>query len=458
MHPEVTGSCMLAVVKLPDRETIKFVVDCGIFQEKDYEDFNDELLFNPDNIDFCLATHNHVDHIGRFPLMVKKGFRNKIYTTETTTKLLPHSLADSCKVLREISRRKNKKSLYSDEDVKKTLELLVPCEYNKATQINDYIKVTFLKNGHLVGAAMLFIQISYPGYDDINLLFTGDYNSQNIFFDVDPIPEYILDLPLTIIQEATYGSMNSDEILSTFEENVSSAISEGKTVVVPVFSLGRSQEILYKLKCMQEADKLSIEIPIYFDGKLAIKYTNLYLKDGLEIKDEMRDFLPNHLIYVDKDIRTQLLNDYSTKIIVTTSGMGSYGPAQTYLPEYISRKNALIHFTGYTAEDTMGYRLKEAKEGQSVEVGGLVKKKRAEVKYTTEYSAHAKADEMIDFLKQFKKIKLILVNHGEAEIKKSFSDKILDEVDTKNVGILGRQYFFRVNPYGLQKTLTTKFK
>ena len=146
------------------------------------------------------------------------------------------------------------------------------------------------------------------------------------------------------------------------------------------------------------------------------------------------------------------------KIIITTSGMGSYGPAQTYIPEYISRKNALIHFTGYTAEDTLGGRLKNTPNGEIVEVGGLMARKRADVEYTTEYSAHAKADQMIEFLKQFNNLKLVLVNHGELEVKKSFAEKILTEVEPKFVGILGRDYFFRVNPYGLQKTLSTKFK
>jgi len=158
------------------------------------------------------------------------------------------------------------------------------------------------------------------------------------------------------------------------------------------------------------------------------------------------------------EIKSPILKDNNKKIILTTSGMGSYGPAQTYIPEYISREGALIHFTGYTAEGTMGNRLKEAKNGDAVEVGGLLVKKKADVEYTTEYSAHAKADEMIEFLKQFKNLKLVLINHGEAETKETFAKRIVEEVNTKNVGLLGRQYFFRVDSYGLVKTLSTKFR
>ena len=360
--------------------------------------------------------------------------------------------------MNSVSKRKNNKCLYSEVDVRKTLDSLKPCQYNETIRPYDNIKVTFLNNGHLIGAALILVQISYTGYEDINLLFTGDYNNKNMFFDVKPIPKWILDLPLTVVQESTYGDMDSTEIYKCFKDNIKKCINDDGTVVALVFSLGRAQEILYELKNMQKTGELDLEIPIYFDGKLAIRYTDLYIKDGLDIKPEMRDFLPENLIFVDKETRSDVLYDTSKKIILTTSGMGSYGPAQTYIPEYISRKKALIQFTGYTAEGTLGNKLKNTEVGDTVEVGGLVAKKRANVEYTTEYSAHAKADEMINFLKQFKKLKLVLVNHGEIKTKNIFAERIVDEVDTKRVGLLGREYFFRVDPYGLVKTLSTKFE
>lgn len=458
MNSEVTGSCNLVIVKKPDGETLRFVVDCGLFQERKYDELNTALPFNAENIDFCLVTHVHVDHVGRLPYMVKNGFSRPIYTTETTAKLLPLALNDSFKVLSSVAKRKNERCLYSDSDVDKTLSILKPCRYNETIQVNENVKVTFLENGHLVGAALILVQISYPGYEDINLLFTGDYNNKNMFFDVAPIPKWILELPLTVVQESTYGDMNSDEIRETFEENIIECLNNDGTAVVLVFSLGRAQEILYKLKCMQKEGKLDTQIPIYFDGKLGIKYTHLYINDGLCIKPEMRDFLPDNLTWVDKESRGSVLEDENKKIILTTSGMGSYGPAQVYIPEYISRNKALIQFTGYTAEGTMGNRLKSTELGEMVEVGGLIAKKRADVEYTTEYSAHAKADEMIAFLKQFENLKLVLVNHGESQTKEIFAERIVNEVDTKRVGLLGREYFFRVDPYGLVKTLTTKFK
>lgn len=463
MNPGVTGSCNLVIVRLPgvDNPRIRFTVDCGLFQERTDENFNDDFPFDPCKLDFCLVTHNHVDHIGRLPLMVKKGFNRPIYTTESTKKLLPLSLWDCHKVLKEVSKRKHKKPTYKTEDVSRAISLVKGCNYGEEIQVHDNVYVTFLSNGHLVGAALIFVRIIYPGFDDINLLFTGDYKGQNIFFDVEPIPERIRKAPITIVQESTYGDMDTDEMKPCFKENLLKCIEHGGTVIAPVFSLGRSQEILYELKLMQESGQLSTNIPIYFDGKLAIRYTHLYVAEGdkgLDIKEEMKDFFPKNLAFVDKVTRGDVLSSNESKIILTTSGMGSYGPAQTYISQYIRRSDALIHFTGYTAEGTLGARLKEALDGSTVEVAGIVAKKRAKVEYTTEYSAHAKANEMIDFLKQFENLKLVLVNHGEPEIKEIFADRIVEEVDTKNVGILGRQYFYRVNPYGLAKTLSTKFE
>lgn len=456
VQQEVTGSCNLIVVKLPNDKTIRIVVDCGLFHEKQYDGMNDVLPFSAEKVDFCLITHNHVDHVGRLPFMVKKGYLKRIYATESTCKLLPFALFDCYKVLKDVSKRKNKKCLYNEINVRKTLALLKPCTYNETIELCEHVKATFFENGHLMGAALILIQISYPGCDDINILFTGDYNNKNMFFDVTSLPNWVLELPLTVIQESTYGDMESNEITKCFKDNVKKYIEQGKSVLSLVFSLERAQEILYELKTMQKAGELE-DIPIYLDGKLARRYTELYLKDGLDIKDEMRDFLPENLTYVDKENRTEVLEDTDKKIILTTSGMGSYGPAQIYIPEYLKRSDAVIHFTGYTAVGTLGNIIKNTEDGKNVQIGGLVVKKHAKVECTSEYSAHAKSDEMIEFLKQFKNLRLVLVNHGETEVKEKFADKIVDEVDAKNVGLLGCDYLFRINSNGFEKTLTTKF-
>ena len=236
------------------------------------------------------------------------------------------------------------------------------------------------------------------------------------------------------------------------------AVEQGWTVLAPVFSLGRAQEVLYRLKCLQDSGELDVQIPIYLDGKLAMRYTSMYLKGLVGIREDMMDFLPENFMFVDKPMRNSFLHeDDSCKIILTSSGMGSYGPARSYIPAFLGRQRMLIHFTGYTAVGTMGRTIKDTPDGEIVGVAGLLIKKRAKVEYTSEFSAHAKADTMIDFLNQFSKLKLVLVNHGEPEVKEVFAKRILNEVNAKEVGVLNRDHVFRIGPWGLIKTIPSKF-
>ena len=458
LHPEVTGSCFLCVLKLPNKESVKFVVDCGLFQEEKYEEYNYSFPFEPRNIDFALVTHNHIDHTGRLPFLFRKGFNSKVYCSKQTKILLPLALNDSCKVLRDVCKRKHVSQLYTEEDVEKTMNNTVGLDFNSKTEIDPNISVTFLKNGHLVGATMILLEIHYPGEEDINVLFSGDYNNKNAFFEVDEIPEEIKQKRISLIIESTYGKMDSSEITHTFKDNLLNSVKEGKTIVIPVFSLGRSQEILLNLKELQNQNLLDENIPIFFDGKLAHLYTKIYLKAEGIIPSERTDFMPGNLTFVDSESRNSLLNTGSCKIIVTTSGMGTYGPSQVYLPYFISRQRASIIFTGYTAENTLGRTLQETLDGGYVKIGGLLVKKHADVFSTTEFSSHAKGDEIIELVKQFSNLRAVLINHGEENEKEEMAKRVMSELDLSHVGILDREYFFRIDTWGINKTLSTKFK
>lgn len=458
--PEVTGSCMYCTVRYPDSRFEHFFVDGGLFQEEDYSNLNSELLFNPKDVDFALVTHNHIDHTGRFPFLVKNGFNAKIYTSEDTQMLMPIALADTFRILNQRAKKSNTSPLYTESDVSRTIHMLSGYPYGETFRATENIRVTLFKNGHLIGASIILVQIDYYGYDSINLLFLGDYNNKNIFFDVPSLPEWVLRLPLTIVCESTYGDMDTSEIHEVFEDNIRvffTKYSNG-TVVLPVFSLGRSQEILKKLKVMQESSIISKEVPIYLDGKLTLQYTNLFLSHQLKsIEDDKNTFIPENIHFVSKDFRPYLWDDDNCKIIVSSSGMGSYGPAQTYIQQYLRRENALIHFTGYAAEGTIARQLYDAAEDSMVEFGGLTILKKARIKFTNEFSAHAKANELISFLKEPTNINLVLVTHGQTEVKKTFSKRVLLEVNPKDVGILSREYFFRMGSERLLKTLPTHF-
>ena len=136
--------------------------------------------------------------------------------------------------------------------------------------------------------------------------------------------------------------------------------------------------------------------------------------------------------------------------------MGTYGPAQTYIPHFLSDEKALIHFTGYCAEGTLGAKLKEAKHGELLKVSGIMIEKKAKVEFTAEFSAHAKADELIDFLKQFENLKMVMVNHGDQDTKAVFAKRVMHEVQPKQVGILGECYAFRIGAYGFIKSYPSR--
>ena len=465
LHPEVTGSCILGTVKLPyEEKTYHFAIDCGLFQEDEYREYNYEInSFNPEKLDFVLVTHNHVDHVGRLPMLIRKGYRGPIYCTEVTKSILNLALFDTLRIIKGTAKKFHTKLMYDEEDVANTIGQTMGVHYDVNVQINEHIKFTFLSNGHLLGSAMILLQISYPGEQDINILFTGDYNNKNMFFDVSALPKWVRKLPITVVQECTYGYMKTKEIVPVFNKNVIDAIENNNSVLLLAFSLGRSQEVLYTLKQMQDNGTLPTYIPIYFDGKLAHKYTKIYMDDELEVELKCKEFLPQNLEWVtDKEMRNVLLellrNKQDQMIVVTSSGMGSYGPAQVYIPKFIVEDDALIHFTGYTAEGTLGRRLKEAEYGETVTVGGQILVKKAKVEYTSEFSAHAKADELIDFLKKFSNLRSVLLNHGRAEVITQFGKEVIAENICEKVYRLSRDYYFKITNHGVIKTAPTHFK
>lgn len=458
IHKEVTGSCILNTIKFPDGSTKKVVVDCGMFQEKEYAELNKSFPFIPADVDHVVVTHNHMDHIGRLPLLVKQGYHGKIHMANATSVLIKPALFDGLKILQNRYEVFNEPLLYTADDVSATVALIEAHPFEKSEWLDKNIKMTLFMNGHLPGAAIILLQIYCKESETINLLYTGDYSNHNSFFDVKPLPKWVYDLPITIVQESTYGDMDSSTIEPVFKENIKAAIEAKKQIVCPVFSLARSQEIMLTIKQMQDEGIISKSIPIYYDGKLGNTYNSIYSSGLLDLNENSKNFYPaNFTVVENKQKRNSIIADNSCKIILTTSGMGTYGPSRTYLPAMLTKGNCLIHFTGYLAEDSMGRTIYEATPGSVVEMMGLQVKKRAEVKYTSEFSSHAKADELINFLRPFKDIKMVLINHGEANTKVTYSQKVVDEIEPKYTAILG-EYLYRVCAYGFVKSISTKYQ
>ncbi len=453
LHREVTGSLHFISVKSPTNKRIKFIVDCGMFQEEKYQDLNQDFPFKVEELDFALVTHGHIDHIGRLPVAVKQGFTKTIYTTYDTKVIMGIALEDSYKILKKDSDA----LMYTMQDVKNTISQVKAVEFNKTISVAENVKVTFFVNGHIPGAALILVQISEIGYEDINLLFTGDYNNTNLFFEVPELPEWVTELPLTVIAEATYGDTLSTDVEYSFIETVYEATRKSKDIVIPCISLDRMQKELYKIKYMQDKNLIPNSYRIGIDGKLAQTYTSLYTNREIYIEDDIADFLPRGLEFIDKSNRQAYMLDPTPKITLTSSGMGSFGPARVHILDVLENKAGLVLFTSYLAEGTLGRKLQETVDDDTVHIGEKTIIKRGTVKFTSEDSSHAKADEMIEFLKKFKNLNSVLINHGEIATKYAFREMILKNVKVKNVEIMDNDRFFRISTVHPIKVITSKF-
>ena len=352
----------------------------------------------------------------------------------------------------------NNVPLYNADDVANAMEHVLGIDYGTKLKVTENIEIQFIPNGHLLGASSILVTIRYSKEKPIHLYFTGDYSKSNMFFDVKDIPKNILNLPINIITESTYGTSSKNDIKEVFDSNIIDAVERKETIIIPVFSLGRSQEILLKLKSLQKNNLLSKDIPIYLDGKLAQSYTQFYLdnKEYLKNSNEIQNFLPDNLTMITEfEERQRLLTDRNTKIILTTSGMGSYGPAQFYLPYYISRPKCTIHFCGYTTPNTFGNKIKEINKGELLEINGVMTKKQATVLSTNEFSGHAKKEDLLALISSFTDVKSILINHGDADVKVKFAKYLMDNVKTKSTCILSPKNCIRVGAYGLIKSFSS---
>ena len=449
--PGVSGSCIHVSAHYPDKTSTNFVVDCGSFQELAYSNLNYSFNFVPSAVDFALITHAHIDHIGRLPFLVSKGFKGKIYCTKDTQALIPISLDDNFRISRNNAKHSSIPLMYDYEDVNKVQEQICGLEYNHPQQIDKHIAITLFKNGHIIGSATILVEISFPGRPSIYFVFSGDYNNRNPFFEVPPLPQSVYSLPVNIFIESTYAYMNSSEIVYNFERNVSVFFQNhpSGTLVIPCFSL-RFLEVLLKLHNMQVFGLLDSNIPVYADGKLASKYMNLFMNKEFSSIDEVNySLIPRRLKFVNRQIRQNRYISTYPQIILASSGTASYGPAQGYLQKMLNREDVMFHFTGYAPEGTLAKRLMDTQKDEFAQVGGVLVRKNAQIMFTNEFSAHAKRDELLNFLKPFKRIHAVFPTHGQESSKLTIGKDALAHTSAQNVGILSNKVCFRVTPDGL---------
>ena len=449
-HNEVTGSRFLLVIEWPDGRTNRLLIDYGYFQEVDYRFMNYVDDLDPTNIDAIIVTHNHIDHTGLIPKAVKQGYRNKVYMTEITKELVGGFWRDcaeqqegNAQDMRERYPDEAHKfnALYHIEDVERAMKYCVGVPYRKTLEILPGIKLTFWENGHILGAGMILLQCQYLGMKPMNFLFTGDLKMSNVFFNVPKFPKWFRRMELIMFIESTYGSTRQEDIKKCFRNNILEAFERKQHILIGAFAQGRMQEKLYEFKLMQDEGLIPPEYMICVDGPLGIDTTFKYQSILEWFNPSKKDFLPKDLVYVNPKNRDSILSDGVPKILITTSGMLSNGPAKTYVPLFLEHPNALIHLVGYAAEETMARKLLDAKREDEVMLGLHAYHKRAVVKTTRENSSHATEDQLLEFINMFTNIRFLGINHGNTDTKKHFFDDIVEECPSvEDLAILDRDH------------------
>lgn len=431
-------------------KNIPFMVECGSFQGLDNIDqLNTTFNFDITSPEFSILTHAHLDHYGRYPLAIKQGFHAPVFTTYPTKTFLSEVFLQDClKIEKRRAKKLDIEPNYTEQEIKKFEHYMVPCDFNKKIVYNDNISIQFFMNGHVPGAAVTLVTISYPECEDMNLIITGDYNNRNDFFEVKPLPEWVYELSnVSIIIESTYGGTKSSDLRrKCFIDNIVRALSERKTCVVPAFSFGRTQEVLYKLRIAQDAGILSTRFEIFLDGKTAIQTTSLFENGAFKMHPNAKDFLPYNLTIVeDNTMRNFLIHENEfPKIIVSSSGSGSYGPSQTYINGYMNNSKAIIHATGHIFPDSKLGRLRDD--------DSIV----AQFFDTDEFSAHAKQETLVDFVGPFKNLKSVFIHHGEEESKKDLASA-LKETYNADIHILSSNKVFRMASDGTSEEFARIF-
>ncbi len=466
MHDKVTGSCILCKLRLPNK-IISFLVDCGLYQEKEYIYKNNMLNLDPTELSYVFLTHIHTDHCGRIPMLYKNGYKNKVLTTHITKELLPVSLNNTLQILK--TEAKKIPPLFNEEDLEKTYKNVCNYDYNKMIKLNENISIMFLENGHIFGATSIFMKFSYPNEKDINVLFTGDYAPSNTFFDITKIPAEILSKEVTIIQESTYGNIDTSKIVLTLKNNIKNAVKQNKTILLPAFAIGRYQETEYLVRKWQKEGVIPKRYTIYLDGNMPHDYNDILKKFTKTFKPNCRNYTPEKSFRVVSQIRDsnkkkskksnkknkrkkelqlalreKVISSKKPKIVITTSGMGSNGPANEYITNWICRKDVVIHFLGYVAEGTTGHYLQNYKNSDTTI--------EADIYFTNEMSSHAKQDELLDFINKFIKVNCVLINHGNEQAKKEYKIACEKYTHAKNVLILETNNIYRIGAYGFIKS------
>jgi metallo-beta-lactamase family protein len=439
---EVTGSKILLTTDTGK----KILFDCGMFQGKGLETdgMNRDLGFDPYLIDHIILTHAHIDHSGLIPYVYKLGFRGSIICSNATRDLCSIMLADTAFIQEHdtqiFNKRRAKKGLplvtpiFTQEDAKESMSLFIGVPNEMKFRIHENIKVKFTNTGHMLGSGVANMLITENGHTT-RIAYTGDIGrpTSRILAPPKPFPQADI-----LITESTYGDRLHQDTVSADEELlrtvIHTCVEKGGKLIIPSFSVGRTQEVVYSLNNFFNQGKLP-RVEIFVDSPLAVNATTIFRmhpecfnKEILQVMENDSDpFGFNSLTYITRQEDSKKLNDSKKPcIIISASGMAEAGRIKHHLANNISNPQNTILMVGYCSPVTLGARI--ARGDKEVSIFGTVYKVNAEVKSIDSFSGHADYKEMISFLNCQDKsaVQRTFLVHGEYETQVNYSARLQD--------------------------------
>jgi len=411
------------------------LLDCGLYQgeRKTSNELNRNLPFLASQINAVILSHAHLDHCGTLPILIKNGFQGKIYCTDATADIAKYILED-CATLQEqdamyFNRHLKKKEnpifpIYTKEEVEKTLSHFQKIPYfsfsNQWTQLNEDIRFKFYDAGHVLGSAVTLLEIKEVGITK-TLAFSGDLG--RAYLPILRSPEYIKEDVQALILECTYGNRlhrPMADLIGQLKEIIDEAFNKKSKIIVPAFSLERTQELVYILHNLINKKTIP-SIPIYIDSPLAENITQVFFQYA-EYFDEQfwkdfgshneSPFSAKNIIYTRSTEESMALNNESGPfIVIAGSGMAEGGRILHHLKNNISDPNNIVLITGYQAENTLGRRIQEGIT--PVKIFGETYPVKAKIITLDELSAHADQKDLLSYIGRVKKLKNLFLVHTE---------------------------------------------
>jgi metallo-beta-lactamase family protein len=414
----------------------KILVDCGLVQGEKYSipTNSESFTYDPHQIDFLFVTHAHLDHVGRIPRLVRDGFKGKIISTAPTREMAELIMLDSMGVLAKEALHENTSQLYEEKDVFATMHLwdtTVSYEEQYVCQQSDAGKITVTAHdaGHILGSATY--EFEYQGK---KLVFTGDLGNTPSPLMKDTTALSGIDY---LVIESVYGDRNhkdKDRRIEIFKEAVTSTVAKGGTVLIPAFSIERTQELLLAFNELVESKQIG-DVPVYLDSPLGINITKVYKKYESWFNENTQGIIKSGddifnfkgLVQTPSPEDSKAINgDTRPKVIIAGSGMSNGGRIIHHEARYLSDPNSTIIIVGYQSINTLGRRIVD--EQKELYIHGNPVQLRARVVNIHGFSAHKDSDHLVEFVgSTASTLKKVFVVLGEPKSAYFLGQKIHEE-------------------------------